>query len=811
MFRHIRFVLLILAFLLGLSLAACQAPTPVPTPQPTVAPTSVPPTPSPAPAAQEKPVLKAGSRAFSMTDLKALEQVTQEVDGSKYSGVRLLDVLKAADIQSGNILMVADDGYSGGVAVAALSDKCLLAYNKKGGVDAVMPDMDKGLWVRGIIEIQVGATSDGGSSSTAPTAAPKPATGETKVVTDSVQRQVTIPKQVNRVASMRSGITEIICALGQKDKIIAVDEMVKAGNSYGAFIASVYPDLKSRAAPFASGDINAEEMLRLAPDVVLHGGLGRIKQAEALMKQAPSLSVVIAHFETIEHYMDDIRIVAQCVNAEERAEELIASLQKTLDGVTARVKDVPEAQQVRVFYGGHDIFHAYTSSTFEHSQIVMAGGVNVAGKLEGWLPEVSPEQLLIWDPQVVILLNGANVDEVLTDKRLASLSAVKTKRVYALPEASWDFSSPRALFCIEWLAAKLYPGKFAGLDMEAEADAFYQQVFGVKYTGPALSEGRSTPATQAGRRVVTDMNGRKVEIPATVQKVVSLHPDLTYAMLGLGGDKMLVGVDSTSPKNANLVKLYPAVAEVPDVGAFYSVNQESILLAKPDVILTVAWQKDLDKLQQTLGIPLLCVDSNLYKESLDFIAQVMGPEAQKKAAVFTSYYDDKIGGIAQKVALFSSTKPKVYIAGGSGLLSTYGKESTWQYEIQDAGGVNVAAEMVGGGAHEVSIEQVVTWNPDAIILDKSCTDKVSDLMKDARWQSISAVQNKRVYRAPDGYVDTFGRPDLESAFARVWLADKLYAERLGLNIKAEAKAFYQQCLGLNLTDAEINSILNAAD
>jgi len=779
-------VLLLLTLLLSPSLVACRAPAPS------------------EPLAQAETVLRVGSKAFSMADLKALEQVTAEADGKQYSGVRLLDVLKAAGIQEGKVVLSASDGYSAGVAVAALDEQCLLAYNQKGGVDAVMPGMDKGLWVRETTEIK--ASTTGGGDGPAPTL--QPVTGETKVVTDSVKREVTIPKQVNRVASLRSGITEIICALGQKDKIIAVDEMVQAGSSYGAFITSVHPDLKDCASPIASHDINVEEMLRLAPDLVLHGGYGRIKQAEALMKQVPSLPVVIAHFETIEDYMDDIRLVAQCVNAEERAEPLITCLYQELDSTVARVKDVPENRRVRVFYGGHDIYHAYTPGTFEHSQIVMAGGVNVAESLEGWLPEVSAEQLLRWDPQVVVLLHGADVDEVLGDKRLAGLSAVQNKRVYALPEASWDFSSPRALFCIKWLATKFYPDRFSDVDIYAEADAFYQEVFGVDYAGPALTEGGRPPAP-SGQRTITDMNKRRVKLPATVSRVVSLHSDLTYAILGLGGQDVLVGVDSTSPKNARLAGLYPDMAKLPDVGSFFSVNQESVLLTRPDVVLTVGWQRDVDKLQQSLGVPVVCVDSNYYKESLSFVAQVLGADAEKKAKVFLDYYDGRIGEIAKKTAAMPKTT--VYIAGGSGLLSTYGKESTWQYEIQDAGGVNVAADIAGGGAHEVSVEQVITWNPDVIILDQSCTDTVADLMKDMRWQSIAAVKDKRVYRAPDGYVNTFGRPHLESAFARVWLADKLYPGKLGLDIVQEAKAFYQECLGLTLSDSDVSGILNAAD
>lgn len=333
-----------------------------------------------------------------------------------------------------------------------------------------------------------------------PTAVPVTATptaeqipsGETVTVVDSLGAEVTIPEEVEGVASMRCGITEIICALGQKDKIVAVEEGVRGGEGYGAFIAGVHPDLMDRDCPLAGRDINAEEMLRINPALVLHGGYGRIKQAEAFEKQVPEMPVVIAHFETLEHYMDDIRIVARCVNAEARAEELIVYLQTKLDFVASRVKDVPANQMIRVFYGGHDIYHAYGGETFEHSQIVAAGGVNVAAELTGWMPEVSPEQLLLWDPQVIVLLNGASVEDVLNDTNLSSLAAVKAQRVYALPESGWDFSSPRALFCIEWLASKLYPEKFVDVDIEAEADEFYQSVFGVGYEGPPLADAKKS-------------------------------------------------------------------------------------------------------------------------------------------------------------------------------------------------------------------------------------------------------------------------------------------------------------------------------
>jgi iron complex transport system substrate-binding protein len=422
---------------------------------------------------------------FTLSDLKALEQVEIDVEDEHYAGVRLLDVLAKAGITEGSIRLVASDGYEGEVALDVLDEQSLLAYNDEGGVNTVLPGYDRGSWVKYVIRIEpLGAPE---STGPLPTVRPLPA-GETVAVVDSLGNEVLIPRDVKSVASMRSGITEIICALGQCAKIVAVDEMVKDGSAYGAFITSIHPELMELPAPYAGQDLSVEEILRIGPDLVLHGGYGRIKQAEALMKQAPGLPVVIAHFETIEHYMDDIRIVAQCVDAEDRAEQLIAYLQGQLDEIAARVGDIPEEEKVRVFYGGHEIDHVYTPDTFEHAQIVLAGGVNVAQELSGWLPDVSPEQLLVWDPEVIVVLNGTDVEAIFNDPQVSSVSAIKNGQVYALPEAGWDFSSPRALFAIEWLATKLYPERFADVDIEAAADEFYQAVFGVDYSGPPLGD-----------------------------------------------------------------------------------------------------------------------------------------------------------------------------------------------------------------------------------------------------------------------------------------------------------------------------------
>ncbi len=246
--------------------------------------------------------------------------------------------------------------------------------------------------------------------------------------------------------------------------------------------------------------------------------------------------------------------------------------------------------------------------------------------------------------------------------------------------------------------------------------------------------------------------------------------------------------------------------DLPAPCAFFNANPESILEVEPDMVLTVSWQQTPDKLQQQMNVPVVCVRLNLYEPSIRFLANILG--AKSRADEICGYYTDRIDSIRDALqGMPKEKRTRVYVAGGDGLMSTYGAESTWHYEILDAGGVNVAAGLKGGGAHGMSMEQIMLWDPQVVILDASCPDDVATVLSDARWKGISAVKAKRVYRASPGLVGPWGRPHLESALARVWLADKLYPEVLDLDMLAEARTFYQRLYGREFSDSELKEIL----
>jgi iron complex transport system substrate-binding protein len=103
---------------------------------------------------------------------------------------------------------------------------------------------------------------------------------------------------------------------------------------------------------------------------------------------------------------------------------------------------------------------------------------------------------------------------------------------------------------------------------------------------------------------------------------------------------------------------------------------------------------------------------------------------------------------------------------------------------------------------------VLLWDPDVIILDQSCPDTVVDVMADDRWQSLNAIQEERIYRVPEGYLDTWGRPHVESVLSRMWLASLLYPDQADVDIVAEVQDFAATFYGVDLSDAEVSDMLN---
>ena len=124
-----------------------------------------------------------------------------------------------------------------------------------------------------------------------------------------------------------------------------------------------------------------------------------------------------------------------------------------------------------------------------------------------------------------------------------------------------------------------------------------------------------------------------------------------------------------------------------------------------------------------------------------------------------------------------------------------------QRQIELAGCRNAAETILTsgtreGGLHtglaEVSMEKVLEWNPDILVIDFGSPAEVYDSPK---WKSITAVKNKKIFKQPIG-IFIWDRPTAESAVLHpLWLAKIAYPDRFAdVNLAQEIKRFYREIM-----------------
>jgi len=260
---------------------------------------------------------------------------------------------------------------------------------------------------------------------------------------------------------------------------------------------------------------------------------------------------------------------------------------------------------------------------------------------------------------------------------------------------------------------------------------------------------------------IVDHEGVTVTVKTPVQTVAALMFSPLQLVTQLGAVDKVVGIGNfkdTMIKQSLVLHEYPQLMTLPTIGTTSDPSTEAIIQANPDVILgTSHTSKEISRLvSQNTGIPFLYFDSDETFDGEDgayevwrTLGLILGNAERQRAEELIQVCNDKIDMIEKKISKIpDGDKPKVYLAASSkGDISV---TPNAYIPIDIAGGTNVAEGMTPNterGTVDISIEQIIAWNPDVILLH--CTDAltVDEVLSDPVLQSVNAVKNKRVYNA----------------------------------------------------------------
>ena len=292
--------------------------------------------------------------------------------------------------------------------------------------------------------------------------------------------------------------------------------------------------------------------------------------------------------------------------------------------------------------------------------------------------------------------------------------------------------------------------------------------------------GATAPATTAAAShypiTVTDHAGREVVIEEEPQKLVSGYYISTSLLIALDLDEKLVGIEAKANKRAIYKLAAPQLIDLPNVGTAKEFDLEGCAALEPDLVILPIKLKSAVETLEGLGINVLLVNpenQELLTGMINMIAAATNTE--EKAAELLGFTATQESYLAETLA--GTEAPSVYLAGNSSLLSTAGNAMYQSDMIRLAGGENVAAEIEDTYWVEIDYEQLLTWNPDYIILASDATYTVDDVLADPNLTACAAVVNGNVYQMPSK-AEAWDSPVPSGILGALWLANVLHNDLL---------------------------------
>ena len=315
-------------------------------------------------------------------------------------------------------------------------------------------------------------------------------------------------------------------------------------------------------------------------------------------------------------------------------------------------------------------------------------------------------------------------------------------------------------------------------------------------------------------RTFTDSTGREVEVPVQIDKVALSGPMAQIVLFALCPDK-LVGVSNAWSKEAQEY-LDEKYFNMPQIGQLYGgkgvLNLETLLQSGAQVVIDVGEPKgsikeDMDSLQQQTGIPFIHItaDTESYPAAYRMLGDLlnMKDEAQTLAA-----YCEKI--YARTVSIAGSVEKAnvLYVTGDAG--QNVIAAGSYHAEILDLLTNNLAVvddPSSKGTGNEVSMEQILTWNPDVVVFaPESIYATVQD---DAAWQSVTAIKNGAYYEVPFGPYNWMGfPPSVQRYLGMMWLSKVLYPDATAqYDLFDDVHEYYELFYHCDLTRAQYDALV----
>lgn len=302
----------------------------------------------------------------------------------------------------------------------------------------------------------------------------------TRQVTDMLGREVEIPSEINTIATSYTPATLFVVALGAQDRLVAAGK----GMPKQQIFKDLAPEIEDLPEISGGSGINQESVAAIDPDLIIispHGGA----EAEADRLESMGYPTVVINPEGFYKVEETFKFLGQVLNLEDQAEE-ISGLYQEIEEITAETRELPDSEKRKVYFANSQLLDTVGANMLQSDLIKMAGGINPAENVKSGFIEASSEQLIEWNPDLIILSQfyRGEISELADSPGYQGITAFKDDKLERIPAniEPWDYPGPASGLVSLWLAEKLYPEHYSELDILEFTDRFYNQIYGQTFS-----------------------------------------------------------------------------------------------------------------------------------------------------------------------------------------------------------------------------------------------------------------------------------------------------------------------------------------
>lgn len=276
---------------------------------------------------------------------------------------------------------------------------------------------------------------------------------------DRSGKEITLPKEANKIISLVPSTTEVIEDLGKTDKLIAVDTQS----------STMMTDLK-KLPQMDMMAVDAEKLIALKPQIVYVNDIN-LASSESVWKQVEDAGITVVNIPTstsIKAIKEDVQFIADSLSEHEKGQKLIKTMDQEIDEVAKIGKTIKKPKTVLFEVAALPDIYSFGNGTFLNEMIETIGAKNVLANEKGWLP-VTEEAAIAAKPEVILTNVNYMKDpakEILARKNWENVPAVQNKEVFEIDNMSSSLPNNHITKALKQMAKAVYPEEYKDLKDE---------------------------------------------------------------------------------------------------------------------------------------------------------------------------------------------------------------------------------------------------------------------------------------------------------------------------------------------------------